>query len=119
MILLDDGLATGSTMRAAIGAVRRQEPREIVVAVPIGAAATCTELDMQVDSVVCPWTPADFRAVGQGYHDFSQTTDDEVRRRLASTRRTLSRSANSATIHLFVDDGAAGVAEVLPSMALS
>lgn len=82
VILVDDGLATGSTMRAAIAAVRRQQPHEIVVAVPIGAATTCTELDMQVDTVVCPWTPSDFRAVGQGYDDFSQTTDDEVRRLL-------------------------------------
>ena len=70
-------------MRAAIAAVRRQQPREIVVAVPIGAASTCTELDLLVDAVVCPCTPADFRAVGQGYDDFSQTTDEEVRRLLA------------------------------------
>jgi predicted phosphoribosyltransferase len=82
VILVDDGVATGSTMRAAVTAVRRQEPREIVVAVPIGARATCAELAVEADSVVCPWTPADFRAVGQGYLDFSQTTDAEVQQLL-------------------------------------
>src|SRR3954468_22963001 len=82
VILVDDGLATGSTMRAAVAAVRRQGPGELVVAVPIGAPATCAEVAVEVDAVICPWTPADFRAVGQGYLDFSQTTDDEVLRLL-------------------------------------
>jgi predicted phosphoribosyltransferase len=82
VILVDDGLATGSTMLAAVAAVRRQDPREIVVAVPIGARATCAELAVEADAVLCPWAPADFRAVGQGYLDFSQTTDDEVQRLL-------------------------------------
>ena len=82
VILVDDGLATGSTMRAAVAAVRRQDPREIVVAVPIGARATCAELAVEADELVCPWAPADFRAVGQGYLDFGQTTDDEVQRLL-------------------------------------
>jgi putative phosphoribosyl transferase len=83
VILVDDGLATGATMRAAVAAVRSQQPREIVVAVPIGAAATCAELAGQVGSVVCPCIPADFRAVAQGYGDFSQTSDEEVRRLLS------------------------------------
>jgi putative phosphoribosyl transferase len=82
VILVDDGLATGSTMRAAVAAVRRQDPREIVVAVPIGARATCAELAVEADGVVCPWAPADFRAVGRGYVDFGQTTDEEVQRLL-------------------------------------
>jgi putative phosphoribosyl transferase len=83
VILVDDGLATGATMRAAVAAVRNQQPREIVVAVPIGARATCAELAVQVDTVVCPYAPADFRSVGQGYADFSQTSDAEVQRLLA------------------------------------
>jgi putative phosphoribosyl transferase len=83
VIVVDDGLATGATMRAAVAAVRNQQPGEIVVAVPIGARATCAELAGQVDTVVCPYVPADFRAVAQGYADFSQTSDEEVQRLLA------------------------------------
>jgi predicted phosphoribosyltransferase len=82
VILVDDGLATGATMRAAVAAVRKQQPREIVVAAPVGARETCAKLAAQVDAVVCPYTPANFRSVGQGYADFSQTSDEEVRRLL-------------------------------------
>lgn len=82
VIVVDDGLATGSTMRAAVAAVRRRDPHRVVVAVPIGARATCLEFESEVDEVVCPWTPEPFRAVGQGYHDFSATPDDEVVRLL-------------------------------------
>lgn len=82
VIVVDDGLATGSTMRAAVATLRRAEPARIVVAVPIAAADTCSDLSEQADDVVCPWTPTGFFAVGQGYADFSPTTDDEVRQLL-------------------------------------
>jgi putative phosphoribosyl transferase len=79
IILVDDGLATGSTMRAAAAALRRQNPARIVVAVPVSAPQTCDEYRMGVDEIVCASTPEPFRGVGQWYRDFSQTTDDEVR----------------------------------------
>lgn len=79
VILIDDGLATGSTMRAAVAALRRQEPARIVVAVPVGAAETCAELQGEADEAVCAQTPDPFYAVGLWYRDFSQTTDEEVR----------------------------------------
>jgi putative phosphoribosyl transferase len=79
VILVDDGLATGSTMRAAAAAVREQQPAQIVVAVPVAAPATCQEFKHEVDDVVCALTPEPFYAVGVWYEDFSQTTDAEVR----------------------------------------
>lgn len=79
VILVDDGLATGSTMRAAVAAVRTQKPSRIVVAVPTGAPETCEEFRQDVDEVVCPSTPDYFRAVGLWYDDFTQTEDSEVR----------------------------------------
>lgn len=82
VVLVDDGLTTGSTMRAAIRAVRRLQPARIVVAVPVGASETCEELRAVADEVVCARTPAPFSAVGVWYEDFSQTTDDEVARLL-------------------------------------
>src|SRR5206468_1588388 len=78
-ILVDDGLATGSTMRAAAAALRNQEPARIVVAVPVGAAATCEELATEVDEVVCEETPEPFYAVGLWYEDFAPVGDEEVR----------------------------------------
>lgn len=78
-IVVDDGLATGFTMRAALAALRGQRPRQLVVAVPVGAADTCAALAAEVDVLVCPLQPEDFRAVGLWYRDFAQTTDDEVR----------------------------------------
>ena len=81
-VIVDDGLATGATMRAAVAALRRMSPAEVVVAVPVGAAATCERLEKEADRVVCPLTPAHFQAVGRWYDDFEQTTDDEVRRLL-------------------------------------
>ena len=78
VILVDDGLATGSTMRAAVQALRTHHPAAIVVAVPVGAAETCDALRADADDVVCLETPEPFRAVGLWYEDFSQTTDDEV-----------------------------------------
>jgi putative phosphoribosyl transferase len=79
VILVDDGLATGSTMRAAALAVRQLNPARAVVAVPVAAAETCDEFRDVVDEIVCSVTPRPFRAVGLWYEDFSQTSDDEVR----------------------------------------
>ena len=83
LILIDDGLATGSTMRAAVEAVRSQGPRRVVVAVPTAAPATCEEFRRIADDCVCVITPEPFYAVGLWYEDFSQTTDEEVRELLA------------------------------------
>jgi len=79
VILIDDGLATGSTMRAAAQAVRERQPSRVVVAVPVGARETCAELASYADEVICARTPEPFSAVGQWYLDFAQTEDDEVR----------------------------------------
>jgi erythromycin esterase-like protein/predicted phosphoribosyltransferase len=78
-ILVDDGLATGATMYAAIEALRRQKPARIVVAVPVASADTCDEMRKVADDVICATTPEPFEAVGRWYRDFSQTTDEEVR----------------------------------------
>ena len=83
VILVDDGLATGSTMRAAALAVRQLQPARVVVAVPVAAAETCDEFRDDVDEVVCAVTPRPFHAVGLWYEDFSQTSDEEVRELLA------------------------------------
>jgi putative phosphoribosyl transferase len=83
VILVDDGLATGSTMRAAVKAVRQLHPSRVVVAVPVGARETCQELSQVADEVICAVTPEPFSAVGQWYVDFDQTSDDEVRRLLS------------------------------------
>lgn len=84
LILVDDGLATGTTVRAAVCALREREPAEIVVAVPVGAVETCHELRVLADAVFCAQTPMPFFAVGEWYENFSQTTDDEVRELLRS-----------------------------------
>lgn len=83
VVIVDDGLATGSTMRAAVLALRALQPRRIIVAVPVAARETCDMLLPEVDDVVCAWTPEPFHAVGLWYEDFEQTTDDEVRELLA------------------------------------
>jgi predicted phosphoribosyltransferase len=83
VILVDDGLATGSTMRAAVQAVRQLGPARIVVAVPVGAPSTCEDFRAIADEIVCARTPEPFSAVGQWYRNFSQTTDEEVRALLA------------------------------------
>jgi predicted phosphoribosyltransferase len=85
VILVDDGLATGSSMRAALEALRRLGPARIVVAVPAAPGPTCEELADQVDEVVCATTPAPFFAVGESYRDFAQTTDEEVQELLLET----------------------------------
>lgn len=79
VILIDDGLATGSTMRAAAQAVRTHGPAHVVIAVPVGAPQTCAELTAVADEVICARKPEPFSAVGQWYLNFDQTTDDEVR----------------------------------------
>lgn len=83
VILVDDGLATGSTMLAAIQALRQQQPARIVMAVPTAPPETCQEMRAQADDVVCAITPEPFYSVGLWYEDFSQTTDEEVRELLA------------------------------------
>ena len=79
VILVDDGLATGSTMRAAVAAARRLGPARVVVAVPTAPASTCQRLRKEADEVVCATTPRPFRAVGYSYRSFPQTSDEEVR----------------------------------------
>jgi len=83
VILIDDGLATGATMRAAVAALRQQGAARIIVAVPVGAPPTCQDLKNAADEVICLQTPVAFIGVGQYYADFSQTTDEEVRELLA------------------------------------
>jgi putative phosphoribosyl transferase len=87
-VLVDDGLATGATMRAAVEAVRGAGATRVVVAVPVGAAqplaALRAHLEARGDAVVCPWVPRPFHAVGRAYVDFAQTGDDEVRRLLST-----------------------------------
>ncbi len=82
VILIDDGLATGSSMRVAAMALRKREPARIVIAVPVAAPSTCEELESEADQVVCAITPEPFLAVGRWYRDFRQTSDDEVHKLL-------------------------------------
>jgi putative phosphoribosyl transferase len=90
VILIDDGLATGSSMRAAARAVAAQKPARVVVAVPVAAPSTCADLGREVDEIVCAYTPVDFAAVGHWYDDFTQTEDAEVQQLLlqAAEERT-------------------------------
>ena len=92
VILIDDGLATGSTMRAAAKAVRAQRPARVVIAVPVGAPQTCSELAAIADEVICVNTPEPFSAVGQWYLNFDQTDDTEV-------RELLRKSATTPQVH--------------------
>ena len=85
VILVDDGLATGATMRAAAAALRKQGVAKIVVAVPVGAPETCYEIKLEVDETICAFMPEFFHGVGQFYEDFSQTSDEEVRDLLAAS----------------------------------
>lgn len=79
VVLVDDGLATGFTMRAAIAAVRERGPARLVVAAPVGAVDTCAEIAREVGTLICPLQPEPFHAVGLWYRDFAETSDDEVR----------------------------------------
>jgi len=83
VILVDDGLATGSTMRAAVAAVRNLEAAHILVAVPVASQDACDLLAAEADAVVCPLCPVHFHSVGEWYENFAQTTDEEVRSLLA------------------------------------
>ncbi|HEY2093939.1 MAG TPA: phosphoribosyltransferase [Thermoanaerobaculia bacterium] len=78
VVIVDDGLATGSTMRAAVEALQKMKPKEIVVAVPVAAPSTCAEFQSIVDEMICLRTPEPFQSVGLWYRDFRQTTDEEV-----------------------------------------
>jgi putative phosphoribosyl transferase len=82
-ILVDDGIATGASMLAAVRAVRSAEPAQVVVAVPVGPPSACSQLGREADEVVCATMPPAFEAVGQVYSDFHQVSDDEVRELLA------------------------------------
>jgi putative phosphoribosyl transferase len=88
VILVDDGLATGATMRAAVKALRQQGAAKIVAAVPVGPPDTCHEIEEQADETICLSTPEFFQAVGQYYEDFSQTTDEDVRELLGRAAQT-------------------------------
>jgi putative phosphoribosyl transferase len=92
VILVDDGLATGSTMRAAAQALATRHPAKIVVAVPLAAPETCEALSREVDEVICAVTPQPFYAVGLWYEDFDQTSDEAVRALLAQARRDEDRN---------------------------
>jgi len=87
VILIDDGLAAGATMRAAVKALRRQGPKRLVVAVPTAAPDTCDDFRAEVDEILCAMTPTPFHAVGAWYEDFSQTTDEEVQELLKAAQR--------------------------------
>jgi putative phosphoribosyl transferase len=94
VIVVDDGLATGSSMRAAVRALRQQQPKKIVVAVPVGARQTCDSFQNEVDTIaVCAITPEPFTAVGLWYADFSQTTDEEVQKILARAQQATKKAA--------------------------
>jgi putative phosphoribosyl transferase len=84
VVLADDGLATGATMRAAVAAARGAGCGRVTAAVPVGSPRACARLREDADDVVCLWSPPDFRAVQQGYADFAPTSDDEVRAALAA-----------------------------------
>lgn len=96
VILIDDGLATGSTMRAAAASLRLQKPGRIVVAVPVSSPETCDEFRSEVDEIVCAFTPEHFQGVGLWYEDFSQTSDEEVRELLMRARQRQHHVASSA-----------------------
>jgi putative phosphoribosyl transferase len=87
VILVDDGVATGYTMRVAVLALRQLEPKKLVVAVPVGAPDTCSLLETAADAVVCPAQPTPFMAVGLWYDSFPQLTDEAVRAILAQSER--------------------------------
>ena len=87
VIVIDDGLATGATMLAAARALRQEEPREIIVAVPVAAPETCERFRPEVDHILCAVTPKAFYAVSRWYQDFSETTDDDVRNLLERAAR--------------------------------
>jgi predicted phosphoribosyltransferase len=98
IILVDDGLATGSTMRAAIAALRQHGPARIIVAVPVGSVETCAEFQDEADEAICATTPEPFHAVGVWYQDFSQTTDEEVHELLDEAKANLVSTPGGGTV---------------------
>ena len=88
IILVDDGIATGATMRAAVMALRKHQPTSIIIAVPVAAREACEEMAKLVDKIICPLRPINFHAVGLWYENFSQTADSEVIELLEKSRRT-------------------------------
>jgi predicted phosphoribosyltransferase len=94
-ILVDDGLATGASMRAAVRALRQMEPAKIVIAVPVAAPDTCDAFKDKVDEIICLATPEPFYAIGAWYDNFSQTTDEEVRSILAEADKLIKSGAES------------------------
>jgi predicted phosphoribosyltransferase len=99
VILVDDGLATGATMHAAVKALRQQQPARIIVAVPIASPETCEEVRAEVDDIICAVTPEPFYAVGFWYDDFSQTTDEEVRELLARSAQINHAAGDGVQAH--------------------
>lgn len=89
IILVDDGIATGSTMKAAIMALQQKQPAELIIAVPVAARSTCDEMTASVKTLICPRQPIDFHAVGLWYDNFSQTSDEEVIELLEQSRLNL------------------------------
>lgn len=88
VIVVDDGLATGASMRAAVLALRQRQAARIVVAVPVGSTEACARVEAEADELICLSAPLDFQAVGRAYEDFGQTTDDEVRALLVEAKAT-------------------------------
>ncbi len=95
VILVDDGIATGATMRAAVAVVKQQQPMQLVIAVPVAPASECRELAAQPDEIVCLAQPEPFYAIGQFYEDFHQVSDEEVRDLLQRAARRIARSGAS------------------------
>ncbi len=100
VILVDDGVATGASMRAAVAGLRELSPERIIIAVPVAAASTCEELSREGDEVVCPMRPEPFFAVGLWYVDFEQTSDDEVRVLLGTSGRASAATETGASERL-------------------
>jgi putative phosphoribosyl transferase len=98
VVLVDDGLATGSTMRAAVQALRQDRPKTVIVAVPVAAVETCRALQADVDAIFCLRTPPNFSAVGYWYEDFSQISDDEVRELLSHHAQREGRETYSSGV---------------------
>jgi putative phosphoribosyl transferase len=92
VIIVDDGIATGSTMKAALASVKNRRAKTVTIAVPVGPPSTIKELKKQADRVVCPYTPEFFQAIGQFYADFSQTTDEAVIHLLKQSRKNCSQN---------------------------